>query len=183
MDRRSFTKAFGLTVSASVLTQAGAQPGREPAESAGQSAAQPQRTAQPSAAPPFAIGMLIFDGMTNSDFAAPADVFARVRSAQVHVLGKSLAPITTDANVRVVPNLALEDAPPLDMLFVPGGPGILPLMEDATSARVSRVKGSACAVGHVGMHRSARAGCRRFASRLSRDYALVGHGSAAFARR
>jgi cyclohexyl-isocyanide hydratase len=131
MDRRSFTKALSLTFSAGAVMQAGAQPGREPTDVAGQSAAQPQRTAQPDAAPSFAIGMLIFDGMTNSDFAAPADVFARVRAAQVHVLGKSLAPITTDGNVRVVPNLALEDAPPLDLLFVPGGPGILPLMEDA----------------------------------------------------
>ena len=49
----------------------------------------------------------------------------------MHVLGKSTNPITTDGNVRVVPALALRDAPPLDLLFVPGGPGVLAMMEDA----------------------------------------------------
>ena len=112
MDRRAFTKAVGLAMSASVLAEAVAQ--TQPATGAG-----------------FSIGMLIFDGMTNSDFAAPADVFARVRAAQVHVIGKTRDAVTTDANIRVLPALALHEAPALDLLFVPGGPGVLALMEDA----------------------------------------------------
>jgi cyclohexyl-isocyanide hydratase len=94
----------------------------------------PRSPAAPGTAEPrgrFAIGMIIFDRMTNSDFAAPADVFARVREADVHVLGKSTSPVKTDANVQVVPNLTLRDAPPLDLLFVPGGPGATDMMEDA----------------------------------------------------
>ena len=75
--------------------------------------------------------MIIFEGMTNSDFAAPADVFARVRAARVHVLAKSTNPVTTDGKVRVVPDTALREAPPLDLLFVPGGPGVAAMMEDA----------------------------------------------------
>ena len=69
--------------------------------------------------------------MTNSDFAAPADVFARVRAAQVHVIGKTRDSVTTDANINVLPALALNEAPKLDLLFVPGGPGTTSLMEDA----------------------------------------------------
>ena len=132
MDRRAFTKAFGLTLSAGVLVDASAQQSStSQPETPAQSTAQPERPAAAPAGPRFTIGMLIFDGMTNSDFAAPADVFARVRSAQVHVIGKSTEPMTTDAQVRVVPSLALRDAPPLDLLFVPGGPGTTSLMEDA----------------------------------------------------
>ena len=132
MDRRAFTKAFGLTLSAGVLSDAGAQQGStSQQQTPAQSTAQPERPAAAPAGSRFTIGMLIFDGMTNSDFAAPADVFARVRAAEVHVIGKSTEPVTTDAQVRVVPSLALRDAPPLDLLFVPGGPGTTSLMEDA----------------------------------------------------
>ncbi len=121
MNRRDFATTVGLALSAGALADAVAQAPSEP-------------TGSPDAAGSgsrFAIGMIIFDRMTNSDFAAPADVFARVRAADVHVLGKSTEPITTDANVRVVPTLALSDAPPLDLLFVPGGPGVTELMADA----------------------------------------------------
>lgn len=78
----------------------------------------------------FQIGMIIFDGMTNLDFAGPADIFARVREAEVHVLAKTIDAVTTDAGKRVLPDMALHDAPQLDLIFIGGGPGINALMED-----------------------------------------------------
>ncbi|MEO8922291.1 MAG: DJ-1/PfpI family protein [Caldimonas sp.] len=78
----------------------------------------------------FHIGMLIFDGMTNLDFAGPLDVLARMPDAVVHVLAKSRDPVITDTGLLVSPALALGQAPPLDMLFVGGGPGSTALMED-----------------------------------------------------
>lgn len=128
MNRRSFTKTLGLAATAATLTE------RAQSQQAAPTAARESSTASggpDTASAPFSIGMLVFEGMTNSDFAAPADVFARVRAARVHVLGKSTNPVTTDANVRVLPAMALRDAPPLDLLFVPGGPGVLAMMEDA----------------------------------------------------
>ena len=108
MDRRAFTKAFGLTLSAGVFVDASAQESStSQPETPAKAMTKSERPAAAPAGPRFTIGMLIFDGMTNSDFAAPADVFARVRSAQVHVIGKSTEPMTTDAQVRVVPSLAL----------------------------------------------------------------------------
>ncbi len=81
--------------------------------------------------PPFTIGMIIFDGMTNLDFAGPADMFARVRAAKVHVLAKTRTAVTTDSGGRVLPDLSLAQAPQLDLLFIGGGPGATGLMEDA----------------------------------------------------
>lgn len=78
----------------------------------------------------FRIGMIIYDRMTNSDFVGPCDVFARVSAAKVHVLAKACDPITTDAGHRVLADLTLQEAPELDMLFVPGGPGSTALMDD-----------------------------------------------------
>jgi cyclohexyl-isocyanide hydratase len=79
----------------------------------------------------FTIGMLIFDNMTNLDFAGPADVFARVADATTVVLAKTTDAVRTDSGGRVLPDRALRDAPELDLLFVGGGPGTLGLMEDA----------------------------------------------------
>lgn len=80
---------------------------------------------------PFTIGMVAFDMMTNLDFVGPFDILSRVRAARTIVLGKSLDPITTDSKYRMLPEMRLADAPELDMLFVPGGPGTTKLMEDA----------------------------------------------------
>lgn len=79
---------------------------------------------------PLHIGMLVFPGMTALDFAAPLDVFARLPGAQVHVLAKTLEPVRTDIGFLEMPTQRLADAPALDLLFVGGGPGINPLMED-----------------------------------------------------
>ena len=79
---------------------------------------------------PFDIGMLIYDGMTTLDFAGPTDVLSRVPTAKVFVLAKSVEPVTTDTRGRVLPDLALRDAPELDLLFIGGGLGAGAMMED-----------------------------------------------------
>ena len=74
--------------------------------------------------------MVIFDNMTNLDFAAPHDALTKVRSAQVHVLAKSDQFVTTDTRGRVLPDKALRDAPQLDLIMIGGGNGTTALMED-----------------------------------------------------
>jgi len=119
MNRRDFAQLFSLSMLAGVAIRGKAFAVTDPIASA---------AADDSA--PFRIGMIIFDRMTNLDFAAPADMFARVRAAKVHVLAKTLDPIVTDSGGRVLADMLLRDAPPLDMLFIGGGPGINALMED-----------------------------------------------------
>ncbi|MEO6032652.1 MAG: DJ-1/PfpI family protein, partial [Burkholderiaceae bacterium] len=80
---------------------------------------------------PFHIGMLVFPGMTNLDFAGPLEVLARMPGAVIHVLGKDRHAVLTDIGQPVLPGLALGEAPALDMLFVGGGAGTTALMEDA----------------------------------------------------
>lgn len=75
--------------------------------------------------------MLVFDQMTQLDFAGPCDAFSRVRAARVNVIGKERAIVTTDSGVQIMPALTLDEAPQLDMIFVPGGPGTTSLLEDA----------------------------------------------------
>jgi cyclohexyl-isocyanide hydratase len=81
-------------------------------------------------ATPFRIGMLIFDGMTNLDFAGPHDVFGRLPNTEVHIIAKSAAPVVTDLRARVLPTISLSETPELDLIFIGGGPGTTQLMED-----------------------------------------------------
>jgi putative intracellular protease/amidase len=75
-------------------------------------------------APPFRIGMIIFPDMTNLDFAGPFDVLARMPDTIINVLAKTLDPVRTDIGGVVLPDTTLDECPPLDMLFVGGGPGV-----------------------------------------------------------
>jgi cyclohexyl-isocyanide hydratase len=78
----------------------------------------------------FQIGMIIFEGMTNLDFAGPHDIFARLPNTVVHVMAKENEPIITDVGGRVLPSIALAEAPQLDLIFIGGGPGTTALLED-----------------------------------------------------
>ncbi len=76
------------------------------------------------------IGMLIFPEMTQLDFTGPYEVFAQLPGCEVKVIARSLEPVTARGGLRFLPDTAIDDTPPLDLLFVPGGPGVGALMED-----------------------------------------------------
>jgi cyclohexyl-isocyanide hydratase len=78
----------------------------------------------------FHIGMLIFDGMTNLDFAGPFEVFARMPGVTVHVIGITDRVTVSDVGSLMLPTVTMANCPPLDMLFVGGGPGVNSLIED-----------------------------------------------------
>ena len=125
--------------------------------------------------------MLIFPGMTSLDFAAPLDVFARMPDTQVHVLAKDLSPVVTDIGFRETPTLAMAEAPPLDLLFVGGGPGVNALMEDAATidflverapaARwITSVCTGALVLGAAGLLKGYRAATHWAAMEVLRDF-------------
>lgn len=76
------------------------------------------------------IGMLIFRDMTQLDFTGPYEVFSQVPGCEVRVLAKTLEPVPAKGGLKILPDTRLADAPALDVLFVPGGPGVGALMED-----------------------------------------------------
>lgn len=83
------------------------------------------------ATPPLTVGMLLFPGLTNLDFAGPFEVLAKLPGAAVDLVWKTTDPITSDAGLRLLPSRVLAGAPQYDILFVPGGPGQVVLMDDA----------------------------------------------------
>jgi cyclohexyl-isocyanide hydratase len=79
---------------------------------------------------PLTVGSLIFPGIDQTDFTAPFEVFTRMPATTVHVLWKELAPVRDIKGLILTPETRLADAPPLDILHVPGGPGQEQLMDD-----------------------------------------------------
>jgi cyclohexyl-isocyanide hydratase len=76
------------------------------------------------------IGLLLFPGMTQIDFAEPFEVFARLPDTVVHVVAKALDPVRTDRGLVLVPTATIAECPPLDVVVVPGGPGTQHLLHD-----------------------------------------------------
>lgn len=68
------------------------------------------------------IGMLVYPGMTVMDLIGPHCMFGALMGAQIHIVAKTLDPVTSDAGLTVVPNATFETCPrDLTVLFAPGG--------------------------------------------------------------
>ncbi|QCI62871.1 DJ-1/PfpI family protein [Phreatobacter stygius] len=74
--------------------------------------------------------MLAFPRMTQLDLTGPFEVFTRFKELQVDLVWKTAGPVTDASGLRLVPSKTFADCPPADILFVPGGPGQMALMED-----------------------------------------------------
>ena len=76
------------------------------------------------------IAMLLFPNLTQLDLTAPYEVLARLPKAQVSLVWKSLDPVTSGTGLRILPSATLAEAPPVDVLLIPGGAGLVPLLRD-----------------------------------------------------
>ena len=75
--------------------------------------------------------MLAYPMLTQLDLTGPFEVWARFPELSIHLVWKTLDPVDDAFGLRLVPNKTLADCPQADVLFVPGGPGQLALMQDS----------------------------------------------------
>ena len=66
------------------------------------------------------VGILIFDGVQIIDYTGPYEIFQSA-GFDVYTIAETKKAITTVAGMTVVPKYAFADAPPPDILVVPGG--------------------------------------------------------------
>jgi cyclohexyl-isocyanide hydratase len=76
------------------------------------------------------IGSLLFEGIDQIDLTGPFEVLSRIPNATYRIYGKAAAPVRDLKGLWLMPDASLADAPPLDVLHVPGGPGQEALMDD-----------------------------------------------------
>lgn len=93
----------------------------------------------------WSVGILLFDDVEVLDFAGPFEVFSRTRLVpgpesrrteasapfRVFTVARTAAPVTATGGLRVLPHHGFAEAPPIDLLVVPGGFGTRALLEDA----------------------------------------------------
>ena len=75
--------------------------------------------------------MLLYPRLTQLDLTGPYEVLARFEELTLHLVWKNLDPVTDSGGLRLLPTRTFADCPKADILFVPGGPGQISLMEDA----------------------------------------------------
>jgi cyclohexyl-isocyanide hydratase len=88
----------------------------------------------------YRIGLLAFPAMTQLDLTGPLQVFAGLPDAEIHVLWKTLDPIKTHGALTLIPDTTLEECPALDVICVPGGAGVLDLMDDQVVLSFLRIQ-------------------------------------------
>jgi cyclohexyl-isocyanide hydratase len=78
----------------------------------------------------LSIGGLIFPDMDQCDFMGPFEVLSRIPNATFHTIWKDRHPVRDLRGLQLVADTTLVEAPPLDVLLVPGGYGQEALMRD-----------------------------------------------------
>ena len=72
-------------------------------------------------------GILLFEDMEELDFVGPWEVFTMARLGheedRVVTIAERAEPVRAAKGLRVIPDHSFADAPPLDVLLVPGGQG------------------------------------------------------------
>ncbi len=81
----------------------------------------------------FNIGFVIFPGITQLDFTGPFEVLSRLGTppsisvpskfsqSRVHVIAKTMLPVSSDRGLGIMPTCTFASSPPLDLICVPGG--------------------------------------------------------------
>src|SRR2546426_6757568 len=80
--------------------------------------------------PEVDIGFVLFPNLTQLDLTGPWEALARVPGARTHLVAKTLAPVLSDTGLSLVPTVAFSECPDLDVVCVPGGPGVNEAMLD-----------------------------------------------------
>jgi|GEM_PF-132943 len=92
---------------------------------------------------PLSIGIVLFPHLTQLDFTGPYDVLARVPDVTIHLVARSIDPVPNERGpLRFYPTTTFAECPPLDLLLVPGGPGVNAMLTDETFLEFLKEKGN-----------------------------------------
>lgn len=80
---------------------------------------------------PLQIGFVLYPRLTQLDLTGPYEVLTRLSNTRTHLVSKTLDPVTSDTGMSILPSATFAECPPLDVICVPGGPGLNGLLDDA----------------------------------------------------
>ena len=88
----------------------------------------------------FRIGILIFPEIMQLDMTGPHEVFTKLPDTEVVLIWKSLEPVMAGGGMRILPDVTYQTCPELDLICVPGGGGMNPLLNDPETLDFVREK-------------------------------------------
>jgi cyclohexyl-isocyanide hydratase len=80
--------------------------------------------------PDLHLGFLLFPRLTALDLIGPVEVLGQLPGAVLHLLAATPDPVAPERGPRMTPTGLLGAAPALDVLCVPGGPGVDAVLSD-----------------------------------------------------
>jgi len=86
--------------------------------------------ALPDGSAGLSVGLILFPNLTQLDLTGPYEVFSRLPKTKVYLVAATLAPVRSERGLTIVPDATFESVPALDILCVPGGPGVDAMMEN-----------------------------------------------------
>jgi cyclohexyl-isocyanide hydratase len=101
----------------------------------------------------FNVGFVIFPNFTQLDFTGPFEVLSRLATppaisvpskfehARTHIVAKTMQPVSSDRGLAIVPTTTFEQCPPLDVICVSGGGGVIAAIADAETVDFIRRQG------------------------------------------
>lgn len=92
----------------------------------------------PPRARSFEVGFLLYHDVTLLDVAGPLEVLARLPDVRVRLAAIRKGPVRCERGSSLTADASFADVVSLDLLVVPGGPGIDALLEDDASLRFVR---------------------------------------------
>ena len=90
---------------------------------------------------PLSIGMVLFPGLTQLDLTGAYEVLARMPDTRVHLVASTRDPVRTEWGLTILPDTTFAEAPPLDVLCVPGGWGVDARLDDDELLGFLRARG------------------------------------------
>ena len=101
----------------------------------------------------FDVGFVIFPGVTQLDFTGPYELLSRLGTppsisvpskfaqSRVHVISKTMLPVSSERGLGIMPTCTFETCPPLDLICVPGGVGVVEALADTATIDFIREQG------------------------------------------
>lgn len=132
----------------------------------------------------FKIGLLLFPDITQLDMTGPYEVFTKFPNAEVHLVAKTMDPVEANGGMRILPTTTLSTCPTLDLVCVPGGAGMNPLLNDpetlaflrkqaATARYVTSVCTGALVLGAAGLLKGKRAATHWMSREMLADFGAI----------
>jgi cyclohexyl-isocyanide hydratase len=132
----------------------------------------------------FRVGILVFPDIMQLDMTGPHEVFTKMPDTQVLMVWKTLDPVTAGGGMRLLPDVTFENCPPLDLICVPGGAGMNPLLNDVetlsfirkqaeTAKYVTSVCTGSLVLAAAGLLKGKRAACHWMSRDMLKEFGAI----------